>query len=892
MSRDFADAPLAPAGASWGRYAIYALGAVFLSFALVLAGFMLVETERQLNRRIAESDDLTWVVSQLEVDLKNLQFALLTAHDDAFHGEGDMDEALDLVREKFDIFYSRVDLVNRSQLGRLIEERDDGLTGGKLYRPFFDRFIPIVDGPDQGLIDAMDEMIATLQSLNDRTRDVVLLVMQELMQEAFNSRTDLRNSLIQFASGTFLMLVALAIVLVMGAVLLKRQRNQSRSYSRALANMRAILHSAQDAIIVIDADGKIIEFNPSAEDMLGHKRDAILFSDLDLFVQGRVEKVSIQAEIDRLRKRAASDRSYDRLIRMDARRADGTIVPVEVSIGLAHGAGDKPLVIAFVRDISRRLQREDHLKRARNDAMKGEEAKTRFLTVMSHELRTPLNGILAGIELMKTTTRLDDRQNWLVDVAERCGVTALEQVNNVLELTRMESGSSAVYPESVFDPLALVRDLAGMAALQAETQGSMVEVTLGPDCVDNISVLASEQLFKNVVFNFIGNAVKFTIPPGVSVFYEATYGVTRQDIDILIEVRDHGPGIAEENLGRIFDNFETLDGSYARKNEGSGLGLGIAKRAADAMGGQISVTSRLGEGSTFSLRVRLPIARRRAQGTSQPASAEVVELFRPLNLLVVEDNEINRSILRETLISLGHEVVEAVDGQEAVDLAKDTRFDGILMDISMPRMDGVEATKHIRAGGACRDVPIVGVTAHATPDQFRLFIDSGMNEVVVKPVRQSHLKRALNTIMRGRPAAEGEGAEPPAATPDPTPAAVTPEGPLPPVNGELLDLELFESLREALGDDLLQQHFNTFLSESETAMGELRALTDEGDYANAARVAHKAAGAAAVLGAMHLRNVLAQFEDIAKGDTPERCVELMDDIAPAIPSAEGLFPAA
>ncbi|MEC8796221.1 MAG: response regulator, partial [Pseudomonadota bacterium] len=408
----------------------------------------------------------------------------------------------------------------------------------------------------------------------------------------------------------------------------------------------------------------------------------------------------------------------------------------------------------------------------------------------------------------------------------------------------MESGSSAVYPESVFDPLALVRDLAGMAALQAETQGSMVEVTLGPDCVDNISVLASEQLFKNVVFNFIGNAVKFTNPPGVSVFYEATYGVTRQDIDILIEVRDHGPGIAEENLGRIFDNFETLDGSYARKNEGSGLGLGIAKRAADAMGGQISVTSRVGEGSTFSLRVRLPIARRRAVGAPEPASAEVVELFRPLNLLVVEDNEINRSILRETLISLGHEVVEAVDGREAVDLAKDTRFDGILMDISMPRMDGVEATKHIRAGGACRDVPIVGVTAHATPDQFRLFIDSGMNEVVVKPVRQSHLKRALNTIMRGRPAAAEEGAEPRVAPAQPDPKPAAPDQPLPSVNGELLDLELFESLREALGDDLLQQHFNTFLSESETAMGELRALTDEGDYANAARVAHKAAGAA------------------------------------------------
>lgn len=882
---------------------IYALGAAFLSFALVLAGFMLIETERQLNRRIAESDDLTWVVSQLEVDLKNLQFALVAAHDDVFHNrEGvALAASLNTVREKFDIFYTRVDLVNRSQLGRLIEERDDSLNDGKLYRPFFDQFIPIVDGPDAGLVAALDDMTATLQSLNEHTRDVVLLVMQQLMHEAFDSRADLRNSLVQFASGTFLMLVALALVLILGAVLLKRQRDQSRSYSRTLANMRAILHSSQDAIIVIDSDGRIIEFNPSAEKMLGHKRDAILFSDLDLFVQGRVEKVSIQAEIERLRRRATTDRSYDRLIRMDARRADGTVVPVEVSIGLAHGAGDKPLVIAFVRDISRRLQREDHLKRARNDAMKGEEAKTRFLTVMSHELRTPLNGILAGIELMKTTTRLDDRQNWLVDVAERCGVTALEQVNNVLELTRMESGSSAVYPATVFDPLMLVRDLAGMAALQAETKGSGVEVTVGPDCIDDVNVLASEQLFKNVVFNFIGNAVKFTGPPGVAVHYQASYGVTRKDIDLVIEVRDHGPGIAEENLDRIFDNFETLDASYARKNDGSGLGLGIAKRAADAMGGEISVQSRIGEGSTFSLRVRFPVANRRAETAAKPASAELIEMVRPLNLLVVEDNEINRSILRETLISLGHAVVEAVDGQEAVDLARDTQFDGILMDISMPRMDGVEATKRIRAGGACQNVPIVGVTAHAMPDQFRLFIDSGMNEVVVKPVRQSHLKRALNTIIRGRPVAGGAAVPASDARDSPTdmghglgpvPTAIAPDQPLPKVNGELLDRDLFESLREALGDDLLQKHFNTFLSESETAMGELRDLTGEGDYANAARVAHKAAGAAAVLGAMHLRNVLAQFEDIAKGDAPERCVELMDDIPAAIPSAEGLFPAA
>lgn len=811
------------------------LGAIFYVFTNI---------DRQLERASSvDSDNVTWSVAQVEVDTLKLQRAVIHA---LAHPE---DPArLDNLRLLFDIFYSRFNIMARSgQMAALpINDalRDDLWQADGL----FDRITPLMDGEDAALIAALPALEAEMAVIADDVRENVVSSLQDLIATGGIRRDELRASLQGFAAaalGFTGILAGFALVIVLQS---RAQQRRSETTERAVHNLRATIENSLDAVIIADHYGTIIDCNRSAEALFGFTRND---------AQGRrladlLSKDGFDDPLSALHQARTNETATleGGRIQMTGHHHSGSDLPVEVALTEAKGASGEPMSIAFVRDISERIEREESLRRARNDALQGEEAKSRFLAMMSHEMRTPLNGLIAATELLQNSTSLDQRQSWLSEIVLSCGWAALDQVNNVLELTRLGGDQSGTYPHSVFSPVQVIRDLMLQNQPQASKRGNLLHFDEPKTKVPLVS--APRQLFLRVLYNLIGNAIKFTDGGTVTISLKTDRLGDR--IRLVVSVTDTGIGIDVDDLERVFHNFETLDSSYARMREGTGLGLGIAKLSAEAMGGEIRVQSKLGEGSTFTLEVDLPVAAGQIE-TDAPASP-VPAANRALSILVVEDNPINSLLLTEMLRLRGHVVTNAIDGIEAVEAATRTVFDLILMDISMPRMDGLQATRHIRAGGASATVPIIGVTANSSPDKLPEFLGSGMTDVLVKPITRGALMNIIEEhVATGRHA--------PTAMSD----ALT--------QPSVLNTKVFSETVAEMGRDFVQILANRLMQETTTTIESIRELANTGQYSEAAAAAHKTAGAAAAIGLSGLYSALSAYENAALGgdtDSAQRCL--------------------
>lgn len=833
---------------------------VLLGFTVAVTlgamGYVFVKIDRELDRSATvNSDNVTWTLAQVEVDALKLQRAVVAAAE----SPGDP-KALDDVRLAFDIFYSRFNVVARSdQMKELPVTRelretlwsDDG---------FFERVTPLIDGDDATLSAALPSLRQEVARVADESRAEVVASLQTLMESGDSRRNELRRSLQVFASAALGLLGLMAGLSVVIILQNRAQSRRSETTERAVHNQRATIESSLDAIIITDALGQITDCNTAAEFIFGRTRDAcrgVRFPQL-LSREGHDDPLASLHQM----MRSGSPELQDGRLQMVATRADGARVPVEVALTEAKGASGEPMFIVFIRDISERIEREESLRKARNDALKGEEAKSRFLAVMSHEMRTPLNGLIAATELLQSSTDLDQRQSWLSEIVLSCGWAALDQVNNVLELTRLGSEQSASYQLSDFSPAQVIRDLILQNQPHAAKRGNVLQFEGAETAPDKVS--APRQLFLRVLYNLIGNAIKFTDAGNVTIRLSATPRENGTKTHLSIAVIDTGIGIAEGDLERIFHNFETLDASYARMREGTGLGLGIAKLSAEAMGGTIRVSSALGKGSTFTFDVTLPVAAEAADSVADDAALAEDDIP-ALNILVVEDNPINSLLLTEMLRLRGHTVTTAVDGIEAVDHATNTAFDMILTDISMPRMDGLEATRRIRKEGACRTVPIIGVTANASPEKMPEFLGAGMTDVLVKPITRAALMAIIANYARGavrnRPRAIA-----PAATEVP-----------------LLNTDVFDETMEEMGRDFVERIADRLLHETESVIIQLHDLGAAGAFEEAGKAAHKTAGAAAAIGLSGLHSALARYEHAARASDSNGTSAALADVRRVLP---------
>ncbi len=370
---------------------------------------------------------------------------------------------------------------------------------------------------------------------------------------------------------------------------------------------------------------------------------------------------------------------------------------------------------------------------------KANSAKSLFVANVSHEIRTPINGIIGMTKIMQQTSLSMEQQEHL-QVIEKSSEILLILINDILDLSKIESNKMNLETTSFYLNDSL-QDVVDCLAHLGKQKGLQISLT---PAVENYFVAGDVYKLKQVLFNLMSNAIKFTDHGTVSLFFEKI-NENPDSVHFKIGVRDQGVGIAEEKLKFLFEDFVQADASTTRKHGGTGLGLSLSKKLIHLMGGEIFVSSRLGEGSCFWFEIQLPRVGEtykipKVKTFAQPG-------FKKLKVLIVEDNSVNMFVLQKYLQSLGHDHVSAENGQQAIEkLKRCNDIDLILMDCQMPMMDGYEATRFIRklTEPHLKNVKIIALTANALLEDEKKCIDAGMDQYMTKPIDFEKLKEVLS----------------------------------------------------------------------------------------------------------------------------------------------------
>lgn len=376
-------------------------------------------------------------------------------------------------------------------------------------------------------------------------------------------------------------------------------------------------------------------------------------------------------------------------------------------------------------------------EKARAEA--SERIKTEFLTNMSHELRTPMTGVLGMAELLQESVLDNDQRQYLHSLT-RSAQTMVTLLNDILDLAKIEAGKLVL--ESIpFEPADVCQNVLSLLNPRASSKGLFLTFIVHGD--PDLAVFGDPTRFQQILFNLVGNALKFTDAGGVTV--QLTLEQVSGSIALKLAVRDTGVGIAEEALERIFEKFEQADKTTTRKFGGTGLGLSITRKLVEAMGGILTVSSKLSEGSVFSFETILPPAKIE---TKMPESGRLAEsAHRSLRILVAEDNDVNRTLVAKMLSKWGHRVHTVENGQKAYDAAQEGGYDLILMDMQMPEMDGAQATRAIRQlKSPANKVRIIALTADAIVEHKEQYMASGLDGYLTKPVAWAQLKAMLDDM--------------------------------------------------------------------------------------------------------------------------------------------------
>ncbi|MDY7000759.1 MAG: ATP-binding protein [Thermodesulfobacteriota bacterium] len=573
--------------------------------------------------------------------------------------------------------------------------------------------------------------------------------------------------------------VAMDIALALHNIESEEKRKQAEQALReSEVQKKVILDSSIDMIMLVDTQMRMVWANKKAaevvnkepEDLRGHTCYNF-FQDTGKPCSGcPLEKAMETGKIEH------ATMYHPAMDTVGESYWDNYAVPLKDDSGRITGA------IEIARDVTDRKQAEKALKQAKEAAEFANKSKSEFLSTMSHEIRTPLNGILGMLQLLQFIT-VDAPQKEYIDLALASGKSLLTVINDILDFSRIEAGKLKIVDKD-FNLSEILQTIIGSFRLQAGEKGIRLHYDIDDGVPDFL--VGDGGRIRQILFNLVGNSMKYTEHGEV---YIQVCLMGRKDgsepLRLFFSVSDTGKGIPEGMFKYIFEPFTQVDGSYTRKYQGAGLGLSIVKRLVERMGGSAAVESRVGVGTTvyFSVRVNSPgsmmevwegISGRRQEDASLTGGAEQPEFslerwqtisgipqgdvpFSPFKILVAEDNPANRILAVKLLEVLGHTAIAAEDGKEAVKALEKERFDLVLMDVQMPVVGGIEATKIIRkstSGKFDPKIPIIALTAHAMEGDRERFLGAGMDDYIAKPVEVRELVAGINRVMSSRTGTE------------------------------------------------------------------------------------------------------------------------------------------
>jgi signal transduction histidine kinase/CheY-like chemotaxis protein len=411
-----------------------------------------------------------------------------------------------------------------------------------------------------------------------------------------------------------------------------------------------------------------------------------------------------------------------------------------VLVALVLAFIDRRLEARSVQEANRLREINADLEQAKREAEAANRAKSAFLATMSHEIRTPMNGVLGMLEVTLRGV-IDERARDYLTTARDSAVDLLTILNDILDYSKLEAGQLQLERLS-FDMRQVVDDVASMMAASISQKKLWLDVVIDPAMPQ--WVMGDPTRFRQILLNLTSNAVKFTEQGTITI--RVGYNAGDAPHIVRVEVRDTGIGIPEDVRARLFNRFSQADASTTRRFGGTGLGLAICRELATCMGGEIGVTSDLGHGSCFWFEIPTEIG---AEPEVKSTGRSVALNGARLRILVAEDNPVNQKVLATLMAGQGHELSFVGDGLQAVQAVRDGAFDLVLMDVSMPVMDGPTATAAIRKlQGAEARIPIIALTANAMAGDRESYLAAGMSDYVSKPI---NLDALLNAIARQAP---------------------------------------------------------------------------------------------------------------------------------------------